>query len=174
MERADATAAAQTPVLGPSTKIPLPAPAYAGPEDPLYRSQPEGASRKPRAWRRRACRAFTGRDRAASGEGRVATASVWLRSGLGTAGGLVEGVVAKLLTDFEDGRMTRRQLIRSLAALAAAGPTAAGARTPTPAPAAASSAPWRTVRVDHISYQVTDYRRSVEFYTSVMGWEVQS
>jgi len=86
----------------------------------------------------------------------------------------VEGVVAKLLTDFEDGRMTRRQLIRSLAALAVAGPTAAAARTPTAAPAAASSAPWRTVRVDHISYEVTDYRRSVEFYTSLMGWEVKS
>ena len=63
--------------------------------------------------------------------------------------------------------MDRRQLIQSLAMVAIAGPAAA-AQTP----AAAPKAPWKTVHLDHISYAVSDYKRSVAFYTSLMGWEV--
>ena len=86
----------------------------------------------------------------------------------------MEGVIEKLLTEFEDGKMTRRQLIRSLAVVAVAGPAAAAGQTLTAAPAAASPAPWKTTWIDHISYQVTDYKKSVEFYTSTLGWEVES
>jgi catechol 2,3-dioxygenase-like lactoylglutathione lyase family enzyme len=83
--------------------------------------------------------------------------------------GLMEGVIASLLKGFEDGKMSRRQLIQSLAMVAAAAPvaTAAGA---TQAPAA--TAPWKTVRLDHISYAVSDYKRSADFYSSLMGWEM--
>ena len=80
----------------------------------------------------------------------------------------MEGVIASLLEDFEDGKMSRRQLIQSLAMVAVAGPAAAAGD----AQAAAANAPWKTVRLDHISYAVTDYRRSAAFYSSLMGWEI--
>jgi len=83
----------------------------------------------------------------------------------------MEQVIAKLLEDFERGKMTRRQLIQSLALAAAAAPTVAAGQTVT---APAAPAPWKTVWLDHISYQVADYKKSTEFYTSLMGWEVQN
>ena len=78
----------------------------------------------------------------------------------------MEALIATLVKDFEDGRMDRRQLIRSIAALALAASPAA-AQTPS-----APRAPWKTVKLDHISYAVSDYRRSAAFYSSLMGWEV--
>jgi catechol 2,3-dioxygenase-like lactoylglutathione lyase family enzyme len=82
----------------------------------------------------------------------------------------METVIAGLLKDFEEGRMTRRQLIQSLAmaAVAAAAPATAVAQ----APAASGPAPWKTVWLDHISYAVADYKRSAEFYKNLMGWEI--
>lgn len=87
----------------------------------------------------------------------------------------MEGVIQSLIKDFEDGRMSRRQLIRSLAALAMAGPAAVPVAAQAPASAAAAmatTAPWKTVHLDHISYAVSDYKRSVEFYKNLMGWDV--
>ena len=81
----------------------------------------------------------------------------------------MEGMIASLLKDFEDGKMDRRQLIRSLAAVAMVGGTTAAT---TVAQAPAEKAPWKTVHLDHISYAVSDYRRSAAFYSSLMGWEV--
>lgn len=81
----------------------------------------------------------------------------------------MEGMIASLLKDFEDGKMDRRQLIRSLATVALAGSAATGtaaAQTP------AAKAPWKTVHLDHISYAVSDYKRSAAFYSSLMGWEI--
>ena len=87
----------------------------------------------------------------------------------------MEIIIAKLLKDFEDGKMNRRQLIQSLAlaAMAAAGGTSVGAQTQAAAPAS-SGPPWKTVWLDHISFQVTDYKKSVAWYKDVMGWEVQN
>ena len=82
----------------------------------------------------------------------------------------MEGMIATLLKDFEDGRMDRRQLIQSLAMTAMAGPAAAAGLAQAPAP----KAPWKTAKLDHISYAVSDYRRSAAFYSSLMGWEVAS
>ena len=33
-------------------------------------------------------------------------------------------------------------------------------------------APWKTVYLDHISYAVSDYRRSTAFYRDLMGWTI--
>jgi catechol 2,3-dioxygenase-like lactoylglutathione lyase family enzyme len=82
----------------------------------------------------------------------------------------MEGVIASLLKDFEDGKMSRRQLIQSLAMVAVAGPAAASVGGEAQAPAA--RAPWKTVHLDHISYAVSDYKRSAAFYSSLMGWEM--
>src|SRR5207253_8727436 len=88
----------------------------------------------------------------------------------------MENLIAGLLRDFEDGKMTRRQLIQSLATAAMVGSaSAAAAQAPATASSAASTpAPWKTVWLDHISYAVSDYKRSVDFYKNLMGWEVQN
>jgi len=88
----------------------------------------------------------------------------------------METIINGLLNDFEKGKMTRRQLIQSLAlAAAAAAPvaelSAQGAAT---IPAATAPAPFKTVWLDHISYAVTDYRKSTAFYRDLMGWEIKN
>jgi anaerobic selenocysteine-containing dehydrogenase len=82
----------------------------------------------------------------------------------------MEQTIATLIKDFENGKMDRRQLIKSLAALALAGPAIGGAQPV----AAQAKAPWKTVHLDHISYAVNDYKKSAEFYSSLMGWEIRN
>jgi hypothetical protein len=84
----------------------------------------------------------------------------------------MENVVAKLLQDFEKGKMDRRQLIRTLAAVALAGPAVAALDPRAAAAAAPRVAPWQTNHLGHISYQVTDHVRSAEWYADLMGWRV--
>jgi len=79
----------------------------------------------------------------------------------------MEQIIAKLLTDFEKGVMSRRQLIQSLA-LAATAMTAASA-APSPAP---DGKGFKTLAVNHISYQVKDYRITRDFYADLMGMKV--
>ena len=92
----------------------------------------------------------------------------------------MEQLIDNLLQDFERGKMSRRQLIQSLAlAAAAAAPGATllaqGAqKAPSMIPAAQGAAPWKTVWLDHISYAVSDYRRSAAFYRDLMGWEIKN
>jgi len=81
----------------------------------------------------------------------------------------MEQTIATLINDFEAGKMDRRQLIKSLAVLAFAGPAVA-----TQPAAAQAKAPWKTVHLDHISYAVTDYKKSTEWYSNLMGWEVMN
>ena len=86
----------------------------------------------------------------------------------------MESVVAALLRDFESGKLTRRQLVQTLALMAVGSPVASAvAQSAAAAPAkAATGTPWKTVWLDHISFQVSDYKRSTEFYTDLMGWKV--
>jgi catechol 2,3-dioxygenase-like lactoylglutathione lyase family enzyme len=93
----------------------------------------------------------------------------------------MESVIAGLLKDFEDGKMTRRQLIQSLALAAAAvapGASAlaqnAAAQPKPPIPQAFEPTGWKTVWLDHISFQVSDYRRSAAFYRDLMGWTIRN
>jgi catechol 2,3-dioxygenase-like lactoylglutathione lyase family enzyme len=72
-------------------------------------------------------------------------------------------VIDDLVADFDRGTLSRRRLIQGLTALAAAG----GAL-----PAAGQATPFRSTRIDHISVQVTDMARSVEFYEKVFGLRV--
>ena len=74
----------------------------------------------------------------------------------------METVIAKLLQDFEQGKMNRRQLIQSLSVAAAA---AAGMATP----ARAAGKPLEALYVNHISYQVNDYKKVRDFYVDLMG-----
>jgi catechol 2,3-dioxygenase-like lactoylglutathione lyase family enzyme len=81
----------------------------------------------------------------------------------------MEAIIAKLLQDFEQGKMSRRQLIRSLAVTA----SAAAAAAPAVAAAAPPAEPaFKAVTVNHISYQVADYAKTRDFYVSMFGMKV--
>jgi len=82
----------------------------------------------------------------------------------------VEHIINGLLKDFEQGKMTRRQLIQSLA-LTATAAAATGVASATPV-AAASDAPFKAVAVNHISYQVADYAKTRDFYAGLFGMKV--
>ena len=87
----------------------------------------------------------------------------------------MEQVIDGLLKDFEAGKMTRRQLIKSLTVAAvAAAPMSAAAQTASTIPPSTGPAPWKTVFLDHISYAVADYRKSTAFYRDLMGWEIKT
>jgi catechol 2,3-dioxygenase-like lactoylglutathione lyase family enzyme len=79
----------------------------------------------------------------------------------------MESLIGKLLQDFEQGKMTRRQLIQSLS-LAAAAATAASA----PPTAAADNAVVEAVKINHISYTVPDYAKTRDFYAGLLGMKV--
>lgn len=79
----------------------------------------------------------------------------------------MERLIAKLLRNFEQGKMTRRQLIQSLALAA----TAASAITAAPA-AAPDGKGFKAIAVNHISYQVGDYGKIRDFYADLLGMKV--
>jgi hypothetical protein len=73
----------------------------------------------------------------------------------------MESVIAKLLQDFEQGKMNRRQLIQSLSLAAAAAATTAPA-------ALAAGKPLEAGYVNHISYSVNDYKKVRDFYVDLL------
>ena len=68
----------------------------------------------------------------------------------------MEPVISDLLTSFERGALSRRELIGALALLAGAG-------------AAASAATLKGASINHVSVLVTDMARSIDFYGRVFG-----
>src|SRR6266853_6582444 len=77
----------------------------------------------------------------------------------------MESIIAGLVHDFEQGKMDRRQLIKSL------GFTAAAAAGMAPA-ARAAGKPLEALYVNHISYQVNDYKKVRDFYVDLLGMKV--
>jgi catechol 2,3-dioxygenase-like lactoylglutathione lyase family enzyme len=77
----------------------------------------------------------------------------------------MEQIIGKLLQDFEQGKMSRRQLIQSLAMAA----SVASATTPA---SAAENKGFKAVTVNHISYQVADYAKTRDFYVDLLGMKV--
>jgi catechol 2,3-dioxygenase-like lactoylglutathione lyase family enzyme len=75
----------------------------------------------------------------------------------------MEHIIGKLLQDFEEGKMNRRQLIQSLA-------LAASAAAPM---AAADNKGFKAVSVNHISYVVADYTKTRDFYADLLGMRVE-
>ena len=72
----------------------------------------------------------------------------------------MEAEVTKLVEDFEEGKLSRRGLIKGLTAVAAAG--AAGK-------ASAQETPFESTMIDHISVQVENLAPSIEFYQNIFG-----
>jgi catechol 2,3-dioxygenase-like lactoylglutathione lyase family enzyme len=78
----------------------------------------------------------------------------------------MEHIIAKLVGEFAKGKLTRRQLIQNLT-IAATAATAAS----TPASAAEGKVLTAT-NINHVSYQVTDYARTRDFYAGLFGMKV--
>jgi catechol 2,3-dioxygenase-like lactoylglutathione lyase family enzyme len=73
----------------------------------------------------------------------------------------MDAIITDLVTRFERGGLTRRQLIQGLSALVAAG-AAVG-------PAAAQAPKLQATTINHTSVLVTDLQRSADFYGKVFG-----
>ena len=76
----------------------------------------------------------------------------------------METVISQLIEQFEKGTVTRRQLIQSLALAAVAAPGAA--------PVGAQTGGFRTMNLDHVAYNVVDFRRTRDFYAGLLGLTV--
>ena len=70
-------------------------------------------------------------------------------------------VIEMLLRDFEGGRMTRRQLVSSIAALAA------GVQAATTPP------PFKAVNINHVTSRTPDLQRASKFYQDTFGMKLQ-
>jgi len=82
----------------------------------------------------------------------------------------MENLIANLLQDFEHGKMTRRQLIQSLALAATA--SAASVVPAAAAVAASDSTILKATYLNHVGYQVKDYARSRDWYGELFGMKV--
>ena len=78
----------------------------------------------------------------------------------------MEALISNLLNRFERGLLTRRELVRGIAML-----TAAGGATPV---VKAQNAGIKGMKIDHISIQVSDLPRSIAFYQKMFGFTVVS
>ena len=75
----------------------------------------------------------------------------------------MEHIISRLLEDYEHGKVTRRQLIRTLAVAAMATSTVSDAEAA--APANANS-------INHVSMQVADYTKTRDFYAGLLGMKI--
>jgi len=77
----------------------------------------------------------------------------------------MEPIISNLLNQFEKGSLSRRDLVRGLAILAASG---------TAATAAQDDIDFKTPAIDHVSIQVADLQRSTDFYRKMFDFTVVS
>jgi catechol 2,3-dioxygenase-like lactoylglutathione lyase family enzyme len=75
----------------------------------------------------------------------------------------MKAVIDDLVSNFDRGTLSRRQLVQGLTALAAAGSAL---------PAVGQTSPFSSTRIDHISIQVTNMARSIEFYERIFGLKI--
>jgi catechol 2,3-dioxygenase-like lactoylglutathione lyase family enzyme len=93
--------------------------------------------------------------------------------------------LTRIFDDFDAGKISRRRLLQALAAAVVVAPRAAFAQNPGAGRAAAprdttplvppfEATGWKTVWLDHLSYQCVDYKKAAAFYATLMGWKVRS
>ena len=78
----------------------------------------------------------------------------------------MDSIISDLVSRFEEGSLSRRELVRGLTLLAASGATAALA--------AQQEIDFKTADIDHVSIQVANLQRSVDFYQKMFGFAVIS
>ena len=76
----------------------------------------------------------------------------------------MESVISNLLSRFEKGSLSRRELVQGLAMLAASA-TAASAQ---------DAISFKAANIDHVSVQVGNLQRSIDFYQKMFGFTVVS
>src|ERR1700693_5899392 len=76
----------------------------------------------------------------------------------------MESIISDLVTRFEKGSLSRRDLVHGLAMLAAGGTVAA----------AQEDIDFKTADIDHVSIHVADLQRSADFYQKMFGFTVVS
>ena len=76
----------------------------------------------------------------------------------------MESIISNLLTRFEKGSLSRRELVQGLAMLAVSGTAAA----------AQEDIDFKAADIDHVSIHVADLQRSVDFYQKMFGFSVVS
>jgi catechol 2,3-dioxygenase-like lactoylglutathione lyase family enzyme len=76
----------------------------------------------------------------------------------------MESIISNLLSRFEKGSLSRRELVQGLAMLAASG-TATSAQ---------EDINFKTANVDHVSVQVGNLQKSIDFYQKMFGFGVVS
>jgi catechol 2,3-dioxygenase-like lactoylglutathione lyase family enzyme len=102
----------------------------------------------------------------------------------------MDSPIDRLFREFDRGTISRRDLLRALGLAAVAAPamswaqggdtTAGRGRLGRPAgdtthvPAPFEPTGWKTVWLDHISYQCQDYKKAAAFYTALMGWTLRT
>jgi catechol 2,3-dioxygenase-like lactoylglutathione lyase family enzyme len=79
---------------------------------------------------------------------------------------VVEAQIADLVGGFESGRITRRELVSRLSLM-----MAAVAAAP-PAASQSSASPFTATGFNHISFVVSDYARTRDFYAGLFGLKV--
>ena len=90
--------------------------------------------------------------------------------------------LSRLFDQFDRGRLSRRQLLKTLGFAVAATPAVAlakgrlGGAPPdkTPAKLPFARTGWKTVRLDYITCEVADHEKEAAFYNALMNWEVLS
>ena len=75
----------------------------------------------------------------------------------------MEHIINRLLEEYEHGKVTRRHLIRTLAAAAAAATSTA---------ATVEAAPANALSINHVSMQVADYTKTRDFYSGLLGMKI--
>jgi len=76
----------------------------------------------------------------------------------------MESIISNLLSRFEKGSLSRRELVQGLAMLAASG-TAASAQ---------EDINFKTANIDHVSVQVGNLQNSIDFYQKMFGFALVS
>ena len=76
----------------------------------------------------------------------------------------MESTISNLLASFEKGSLSRRELVQGLVMLAASG-TTSGAQ---------DNVDFKTSTVDHVSIQVANLQRSIDFYQKTFDFPVMS
>ena len=80
----------------------------------------------------------------------------------------MEAIISNLVAQYEKGSLSRRELVRGMALLAA------GRASGTAAAAAQNEIDFKTANIDHVSIQVADLQRSVGFYQKMFSFSVIS